>query len=63
MYRNSDMRQAIDEYVHNPRYREVLKLRFCEGFTYEQIAEAVHFSPQHVRYLCKYYKALLISSF
>lgn len=61
IYKNSDMCRAIDEYVHNPRYRELLRLRYCEGFTYEQIAEAVNFSPQHVRYICKYYKSLLIS--
>ena len=60
-YKNSDMCRASDEYVHNPRYRELLRLRYCESFTYEQIAEAVNFSPQHVRYICKYYKALLIS--
>ena len=60
-YKNSDMCRAIDEYVHNPRYRELLRLRYCEGFTYEQIASAVNFSPQHVRYICKYYKNLLIS--
>ena len=61
IYKNSDMCRAIDEYVHNPRYRELLRLRYCEGFTYEQIAEAVNFSAQHVRYICKYYKNLLIS--
>ena len=62
MYKNSDMKRVIDEFVHNPRYREVLKLRFCEGFTYEEIAGAVNFSPQHVRYICRYYKSLLINA-
>ena len=61
IYKNSDMCRAIDEYVHNPKYKEVLRLRYCEGFTYEQIAEIVNFSPQHVKYICKSYKELLIS--
>jgi RNA polymerase sigma factor (sigma-70 family) len=61
-YKNSDMCRAIDEYVHNPRYRKLLRLRFCDGFTYEEIAEEVSFSPQHVRYICTEYKPLLISS-
>lgn len=61
IYKNSDMRNAINEYVHNPRYRETLVLRFCEGFTYEEIAEAVNFSPQHVKYICSEYKPLLMS--
>lgn len=62
IYKNSDMCRAIDEYVHNPRYRELLRLRFCDGFTYEEIAEAVNFSPQHVRSICAKYKPLLISA-
>ena len=62
VYKNSDMCRAIDEYVHNPRYRELLRLRFCDGFTYEEIAEAVNFSPQHVRHICNQYKPLLISA-
>ena len=62
IYKNSDMRAAIDEYVHNPKYRELLCLRFCDGFTYEEIAETVNFSPQHVRHICRKYKPLLISA-
>lgn len=61
VYRNSDMMRVIDEYVHNPRYREILRLRFIDGFTYEEIAAAVRFSPQHVKYICKSYKNVLIS--
>ena len=61
MYKRSDMCRAIDEYVINPIYREVLKLRFCEGFTYEKIAEIRNYSPQHVKHICKKYKDFLIS--
>ena len=60
-YRNSDMKLAIDEYVHNPRYRELLKLRYCDGMTYEEIAEAVDYSTQHIKTICKKYKDLLYS--
>ena len=55
------MRHAIDEYVGNPRYRDLLRLRFCESATYEQIAEIVNYSPQHVKHVCNLYKELLIS--
>jgi DNA-directed RNA polymerase specialized sigma subunit len=61
VYKNSDMLYIINEYVHSPKYREILRLRFCDGYTYEEIAEAVNFSPQHVRYICKSYKPMLIS--
>ena len=60
-YRNSDMLVAITEYVHNSQHREVLRLRFCEGHTYEQISGIVCYSPQHIKRICKQYKALLVS--
>lgn len=60
-YRNSDMKLAIDEYVHNPRYRELLRLRYCDGMTYEEIADAVDYSTQHIKTICKKYKDLLYS--
>lgn len=60
-YRNSDMALAIEEYVHNTRYREMLRLRYCEGMTYEEIAEAVDYSTQHIKTICKKYKDLLYS--
>ena len=55
-YRRSDMCNAIDEYVINPTYRKMLKLRYCEGLTYEQIAGLTNYSTQHVKYICKKYK-------
>ena len=60
-YRNSDMCRAIEEYVRHPRYRELLRLRYCEGRTYEEIAEKTHYSVQHAKHICKTYKEYLIS--
>ena len=59
-YRNSDMRRIIDEYIHNPQYRKILLLRYCEGTTHEKIAEICNYSTQHVKHICKTYKDLLI---
>ena len=50
---------VIDDYVINPRYREVLRLRYCEGFPYEVIGEMTHYSTQHVKYICKTHKDYL----
>ena len=61
IYRNEDMCHAINEYVHNVRYRELLRLRYCDGLTYEEIAGIVNFSPQHVKAICHQYKDMLIS--
>ena len=60
-YNRFDMRNAIESYVVNPRYREILRLRLCEGYTMEQTAEATHYSTQHVKHVCKTYKDYLIS--
>ena len=61
MYRRSAMCAAIDEYIINPRYRQILKLRLCEGLTYEKIADLTCYSTQHVKYVCKKYKDYLLS--
>lgn len=60
-YKNSDMVHVINEYVHNYRYRDVLRLRYCDYLTYEEIAERVNFTTQHVKHICRTYKPLLIS--
>ena len=61
-YKNSEMMKIIEEYIHHPRYRTILRLRFCESLTYEEIAEKVNFSTRHVRHICKKYKPVLIAN-
>ena len=61
IYSNTAMQNAIAEYVHNAQYRKILLLRYCEGHTYEKIAEICNYSTQHVKHICKTYKAVLIS--
>jgi len=55
------MCQAIDDYIINARYRDILRMRFCEGMSYEQIGEAANYSTQHVKFICKKYRDSLIS--
>lgn len=50
-YSNSKIAEAIDEFVHNKRDREVLKLRLIDGLTYEKIAEQMDLSPRAVKYI------------
>lgn len=61
MYKRSDMCKAIEDYVINSKYRDILKLRFCEGLTYEQIGEITNYSPQHIKRICTNYKELLMN--
>ena len=58
-YSRKAMLDIIDDYVINPKYREVLRLRYCEGFPYEVIGEMTHYSTQHVKYICKSHKDVL----
>lgn len=60
-YNRFDMCQAINAYVINPKHREVLRLRYCEGYTYEEVAGICNFSTQHVKHLCKAYREMLLS--
>ena len=50
------MGKVIEAYVINPKYRQVLYLRYVEGMTHEQVAEAAGYSTQHVKSICKNYR-------
>ena len=60
-YNRFDMCQAINAYVINAKHREVLRLRYCEGFTYDEISGITNFSPQHIKHLCRSYRDMLLS--
>ena len=60
-YNRFEMCQAIESYVINSRHRETLRLRYCEGYTYEEISGIVNFSPQHVKHICRAYRDMLLS--
>ena len=60
-YNRHDMSRIIEAYVINPKYRQVLNLRYVEGMTLEQVAEIAGYSTQHVKTICKNYKNFLIS--
>ena len=60
-YKRSEMRNAIEEHVANPHYRTLLTLKLCDGYTYEQAAEAANYSTQHAKRVCKQYKPFLMS--
>ena len=54
------MENAIEEWCLNKKYREILKHRFLDGCTYEEIAEIVDMSDRQVkRIVYKYGDAVL----
>ena len=62
MYKNSDMKTAIDEYVHVAWQREVCRLRFCEGMTYEEIGGRTGYSTQYIKEIVKKHKPTLFAN-
>lgn len=46
---NSELAYLIDEWCHNQKYREILKLRFIDGMTFEALAEEVDMSVRQVQ--------------
>jgi DNA-directed RNA polymerase specialized sigma24 family protein len=62
MYRNSDMQAAIDEYVHVTWQREALRLRFCEGLTYEEIGGRLGYSTQYIKEIIRKHRDILFAN-
>ena len=47
-YSNSEMNNVIDEWIHSKRDREILKMCYIDGLTYECIAEIVDLTPRRI---------------
>ena len=45
----SELDNAISEWCLNERYREILRYRFLDGYTYEKIAELVDMSDRQIK--------------
>lgn len=52
-YANSDVRKAIDEYVHYTRDREILKDRLIDGMTYAELSDKYNLSERHIKTIVK----------
>ena len=48
-YSNNAIREIVNDIIHSKRDREVLLLRWIDGFTYEQIAECCDLSVRQVK--------------
>lgn len=48
-YKNSEIAEAIDEYIHKERDRQILKRRLCDGICYEPLAEEFDLSVSQVK--------------
>lgn len=60
MYKNSDISDLIDEYIHNERDRAILKRRLIDGICFEPLAEEFDLSVRQVkRIIYKYDKSII----
>ena len=50
-YTNSEISAIIDEHIHNQKHRDLLKSRFIDGLTYEQLAEKYVLSVRQIKTL------------
>lgn len=50
---NSEIDERISENIHSQRDRDIMRLRFIDGLTYEKIAETVELSPRYIRTLVR----------
>lgn len=48
-YKNSEMLDIINEYIHNERDRNILKSRYIDGLTFEKIAEKCDISVRQAK--------------
>lgn len=48
-YTNSEIAQAIDEYIHSERDRAILKRRLIDGICFEPLSEEFQLSVRQVK--------------
>ena len=52
-YTNSQILEAIGEYIHSDRDRGVLARRLIDGITIERLAEEFSLSPRQIKNILK----------
>lgn len=48
-YSRSEIEQAIDEWILNEKYRQIMKRRLIDGITYERLAEEFDMSTSQIK--------------
>ena len=57
-YSNDQIEQAINQYIHNAKHREIMKSRLIDGVIYDDLAEMYSYSTRQVKRIV--YKCQLI---
>lgn len=56
---NTEINALIAEHIHSARDREIMRLRYVDGYTYERIAEMVGMSPVQITRIVKACRKLI----
>lgn len=59
-YPNSEIRALIDEYVHSKRDRAILKDRFINGYTHQELSDKYYLSERQIKRIVKKADAILL---
>ena len=62
-YKNSDVINLINEYIHSERDRNILIDRFVNGLTFSELEEKHHLSESQIKRIAKKIDKLLILYF
>lgn len=46
---NTDFERLVDEWVKDKRARQMLKDRFIDGMTFDELSEKYHLTDRHVK--------------
>lgn len=60
-YTNSQIREVIEEYIHNERDRKILYRRLVDGVTFERLAEEFEMSVKQIRIIVHKQEGVLFS--
>lgn len=58
-YTNSNIEAIINEYIHKERDRNILKRRYTDGITYENLAEEFNLSVKQIKNIVYKHKNLI----
>lgn len=59
-YKNSDIAAIIDEYVHNEKYRALLKRRYIDGVCYDSLSEEFGLSVRQAKNIIYKYENIIL---
>ena len=59
-YRNTDITELINEYIHSQRDREILIDRFVNGLTFSELEDKHHLSERQIKRIVKKADTILI---